>query len=141
MNSNINNFPCIKIEKISQSVDFIKTYYGFDLNIFESFFILMLNDKNETIGCVKLTQGGNLGTFPDARIISNYATNFLASGLIMIHNKPNTQLDLSDYDPIPVSLLINQLDSLGVSIIDYIVVSDQVYTSFIQRNLLNRDGL
>ena len=59
---NNNNFKSTKITKSSDAYGVIKQFYFGDIDIFESFFILLMNRSNQTVGYAKISQGGIAGT-------------------------------------------------------------------------------
>ena len=64
-----SEFTKVKITSSESAEKFIRQFYGDDLEIFESFFILLLNRANETIGYAKISQGGIVGTVVDKKIL------------------------------------------------------------------------
>lgn len=95
------NFERIKITSSKSAADYIRQFYNGDIEIFESFFVLLLlNRQNETIGYAKISQGGVTGTYVDAKIILKYVVDTLASGVIIAHNHPSGALTPSGQDDI-----------------------------------------
>ena len=52
--------------------NYARGFYFDDLEIYESFFIILLNTANKTLGYAKISQGGINGTYVDKRIIANF---------------------------------------------------------------------
>ena len=50
LKKNSTEFECVKITSSKMSFNVIQQYYLDDIEIFESFFILLLNNANKTIG-------------------------------------------------------------------------------------------
>ena len=92
------HFPATTIKDSKTAADFIRQFYGDDLEVFESFFVLMLNKANKTIGYAKISQGGIAGTVVDVRIVMKYAVESLATGMIIAHNHPSGTNELSNAD-------------------------------------------
>ena len=82
------DFPNVKITKSKEGYEFIKNFYGDDIEIFESVSALFLNNANNTIGYAKISQGGITGTVVDVRIIAKYAVESMATSVIIAHNHP-----------------------------------------------------
>jgi DNA repair protein RadC len=80
---NKTDFPKVKIGGSKDAVDFIRQFYSDDLEIFESFFILLLNRSNTTIGYAKISQGGCVGTVVDVKIIAKYTIDSLAQSILI----------------------------------------------------------
>lgn len=65
-----SSFEVVKISGSEDAYDYVKKFYGDDINIYESFFILLLNNSNETIAYAKISQGGMVATVVDNLILS-----------------------------------------------------------------------
>lgn len=68
------------------------------MTIYESCFLTLLNRNNETIGWVKISQGGVAGTTIDTKLVAKYAIDTLASAVILCHNHPSGTLKPSKSD-------------------------------------------
>jgi DNA repair protein RadC len=53
-----SDFQKVKITGSRDAYDYVKQFYLDDLSIYESVFVLFLNRANNTIGYVKISQGG-----------------------------------------------------------------------------------
>jgi DNA repair protein RadC len=84
-----SKFEKVKILDSNSCYDVIKKFWHKDLNVYESFFILMLNQANETIAFAKISQGGVAGTVVDVKIIAKYALDCLSPAIILAHNHPS----------------------------------------------------
>ena len=83
------DFKKIKITKSSDAANYAYSFYENDIDIIESFFVLMLNNANNTIGYVKISQGGIAGTLVDALVIAKYVVQSMAKSVILVHNHPS----------------------------------------------------
>jgi DNA repair protein RadC len=124
------NFPSVKIRNSQEAADFIRQFYGDDIDVFESAFILLLNRHNKTIGYAKISQGGVAGTYVDNKIVAKYAVDSLASGVIFCHNHPSGNLEPST-DDINLTLKLKAgLDTLDIQLLDSIILTPgEGYTS------------
>src|SRR5690554_4107316 len=95
---NPTDFKRVKISSSRDGAEYIRNFYSDDLTIFESFFLLLLNNQNNTIGYAKISQGGICGTVVDVRIICKYAIESLCAGVILCHNHPSGALYPSQPD-------------------------------------------
>lgn len=129
------DFPKVKITTQQQCADFIRQFYSDDIEIYESFFLLMLNRNNSTTGFAKISQGGTTGTFVDVKIIAKYAVDNLASGVILAHNHPSGNLTPSAQDIEITKKVKTALSYLDIQVIDHIILASNGYTS------LNQEGL
>lgn len=125
-----SDFPTEKITTSNEAQLFIRQFYGDDIEVFESAFILLLNRQNQTIGYAKISQGGIAGTYVDPKIVAKYAVDSLASGVIFCHNHPSGNLQPSVED-INLSKKLKQgLNLLDIKLLDSIILTPtSAYTS------------
>lgn len=117
------DFPSVKISSSKDSADFIRQFYGDDLEIFESMFILCLNQAQKTIGYAKISQGGIAGTVVDIRLIAKYAIENLAVSVIMAHNHPSGNLNPSHADIAITEKCKKGLKLLDINLLDHIILT------------------
>lgn len=131
-----SDFPKTKITSSKESEEFIRQFYSDDLGIFESFFILLLNRNNQTIGYAKISQGGITGTVVDVKIIAKYVVDSLASSVILAHNHPSGNLKPSQSDLIITDRIKNALSLLDTKVLDHIILTEGSYYSFLDNQIL-----
>ena len=124
------DFPNIKISNSKQSSDFIRQFYGDDIGIFESFYILLLNQSMTTIAYQKISQGGVSGTVVDVRLIAKYAVGCLASHVILAHNHPGGTLKPSKQDLLITKKTVDGLKLLDIHVLDHVILTEDGYYSF-----------
>lgn len=125
-----------KVTSSKDAADMIKKFYSCDINIYESFFILLLNRNSTTIGFSKISQGGVAGTVVDLKIIAKYAIDSLASGIILAHNHPSGNLRPSDADMQLTKKVKEGLKLLDVSVMDHLILTEESYYSFADEGVL-----
>ena len=108
----------------------IRQFYFDDINIYESFFILLLNRANNTTGFAKISQGGTAGTVVDIKIIAKYAVESLSSAVIICHNHPSGNITPSETDINITKKIKDVLLLLDIKLIDHIILSENTYYSF-----------
>jgi DNA repair protein RadC len=123
-------FPKVKIKSSFDSSEFIRKFYSDDIGIFESFFILLLNNNMETIAYAKISQGGVVATFVDSKIIAKYCLDSLAQFIILAHNHPSGNLTPSSQDIKITEKIKEVLNIIDVQVIDHIILSEEGYYSF-----------
>jgi DNA repair protein RadC len=134
---NGHDFPQTKITSSQDGYNVIKQFYGDDIEMYESFFILLLNRANKTIGWAKISQGGITGTVVDPRIVLKYAVDSLACGVIVAHNHPSGNLQPSDSDIQITNKLKQALILVDTNIIDHIILTpENGYHSFLDNGQL-----
>jgi DNA repair protein RadC len=125
-----SEFTKVKITGSETAEKYIRQFYGDDLEIFESFFILLLNRANETIGYAKISQGGIVGTIVDKKIILKYVVESLASGVILAHNHPSGNINPSEAD-LRITREIKELCNLIDSpVLDHVILTADSFYSF-----------
>ena len=125
-----SEFTKVKITTSESAEKFIRQFYGDDLEIFESFFILLLNRSNETIGYAKISQGGIVGTVVDKKILLKYVVESLASGIILAHNHPSGNANPSEAD-LRITKDLQQLCNLVDStVLDHVILTADSFYSF-----------
>jgi DNA repair protein RadC len=115
---------------------YIKEFYFNDIEIYESFFILIVNRANTTIGFAKISQGGTAGTVIDVKIIAKYCIEGLAHGVILAHNHPSGNIKPSEQDKQITSTTKNALSLFDIKVLDHIILTEDNYFSFSDEGLI-----
>lgn len=130
------DFPCVKIGQSADANDFVRNFYSDDIEIYESFFILLLNRSNTTIGYAKISQGGIVGTVIDTTIIAKYCVEALAKSVILCHNHPSGTLFPSEADKAITKKIIEALKVFDCTVLDHIILTEDSYFSFADDDLI-----
>lgn len=118
-----NYVPSVRCTASQTSADFAMKFYHDDISIYESAFIILLNQQLQAIGWAKIAQGGLASTIVDIRIVAKYAVDSLATGVIFVHNHPSGQLRPSAPDDALTRRLKEGLALLDVKLLDSIILS------------------
>lgn len=126
-----------KIEQSKDAADLFRKIWEEDtLEIYESMICIFLNRQNNTIGWLKVSQGGLSGTVTDNRLILATALNCLASGILMAHNHPSGNLTPSESD----TKITQKLKAAGVimdiQLLDHIILTEKDYYSFADNGII-----
>lgn len=124
-----NSFDRVKIVTPESAYKVIREFYGDDILVYESVFILLLDRSNTTIAYAKISQGGVAGTVVDNKIICKYAIDSLASGVIIAHNHPSGDLDPSPADRQMGKRLRGALEQLDIKLLDNLIITDSGFNS------------
>lgn len=119
-------------EKINNSEDaqrFARKFYSYDINIFESSFIILINSANTAIGYAKISQGGVCSTIVDIRIIAKYAIESLCTAVIFVHNHPSGNTKPSQQDINFTSRIKSALQIFDIKLLDSIIITDDSFYS------------
>lgn len=130
------DFPIVKIKKSKESADFIRNFYSDDIEIFESAFILLLNNSMKTIGYAKISQGGVTGTVIDIKIVAKFAIESLATNVILAHNHPSGNLHPSETDKSITRGVKEALKTLTITLLDHIIITKEEHFSFADEGIL-----
>ena len=129
-------FERIKINSSNDSANYIRQFYSDDIEIYESFFILLLNRQNKTIGYAKISQGGVAGTVVDAKILLKYVVDTLASAVILCHNHPSGNLNPSTQDIELTKKLSQAIKLVDSQVLDHIILTPDSFYSFADNGLI-----
>jgi DNA repair protein RadC len=124
-----SEFPKKRIRSSADAAEFIRQFYLEDIEIFESSFILLLNQANYTIGYAKISQGGVTGTVVDPRLVAKYAVESLATIVILAHNHPSGNLSPSSADKSLTDKIKNGLKLLDINLVDHLILTKESYYS------------
>jgi DNA repair protein RadC len=132
-----SEFPKVQIRSSGSAYDFIKKLYSDDVGIYESMFALLLNRSNNTVGYVKISQGGVHGTVADPILVAKYAIESLSSRVILVHNHPSGNLSPSDQDKIITQKIKDTLKLFDCHLIDHLIVAEEEgFYSFADNGIL-----
>lgn len=129
----------LKRVKITSSIvaqEYARKFYHEDLTIYESFFLITLNNSNNTTGFVKISQGGITGTLVDVRIIAKYAIDNLSVGVILVHNHPSGNFKPSKADKNITKKIKDSLGLFDIKVLDHIILTEDDYFSFSDEGIL-----
>ena len=130
------NFERKTINGSGSADDVIRKFYHQDIDLYESLFLLLLNQRNETIGYAKISQGGITGAVVDVRIIAKYCIEALATGAIIAHNHPSGNTQPSGADISITKKTKEVLSLLDVKLFDRLIITKDTYYSFADEGLL-----
>jgi len=136
LKKNATEFARVKITNSKDAADFIRKFYLDDVGIFESFFILLLDQSNTTIGYAKISQVGVASTSVDSRIVAKYAIESLSTGVILAHNHPSGNLNASQADINLTTKIKAGLALFDIQVMDHVILTEDAYTSMADANLM-----
>lgn len=130
------NFNRAKITSSTNAATFARQFYYEDIEIYESFFLVLLNQSSNTTGYVKISQGGTAGTVVDVALIAKYAVESLSRAVILVHNHPSGNLKPSDADKSITKRTKAALDLFSIKVLDHIILTADGYYSFGDEGLM-----
>jgi len=120
----------VKITKSKDAEKILRKMYDSDtLEYLESSIVIFLNRANNTIGWLKISQGGMSSTIIDKKVLFAAALNCGASSILLSHNHPsgNTKPSMAD---IKMTKSINEACKImDISFLDHIIIGGDEYLS------------
>jgi len=102
----------------------------------EVFLAVLLDGKNRMIREVLISQGSLTVNIVHPREVFNPAIRDSAAAIVVVHNHPSGDPQPSPEDRDLTKRLVATGEILGIKILDHIVVGDESYYSFADRQLL-----
>lgn len=124
------DIPVMKVDSSKLAADYARQFYLGDIDVYESFFMILLNRANNTTSFAKISQGGTIGTVVDIKIICKYAVEGLANGIILVHNHPSGNVNPSEADKDITKKIKNALLLLDITLYDHVIISFEKHYSF-----------
>lgn len=134
-NFKANERPIVISSKTAYEILFNNWDLG-RIEMTEQFFILMLNRAKRVIGIVEISSGGFAGTVVDPKVIFSIALKCAASGLVLAHNHPSSNIKPSQADLTITRRLVEAGKILDLEILDHLILSRYKYFSFGDEGLL-----
>ena len=120
-----NAVPAVgEIKDSFAAAEFARKFYHDDLNIYESFFLILMNTHNKPIAWAKVAQGGVSSVSVDIMILAKFVVDSLAKNVILVHNHPSGEVNPSSEDKKLTKKVIDALALLGAKVSDHIIVAD-----------------
>jgi DNA repair protein RadC len=96
---------------------------------------MLLNRANKVLGVLEISSGGISGTVADPKLIFAAALKAGASGLILSHNHPSSNLKPSQADISLTKKVKEGGTLLEIFVLDHIIVTSEGYYSFADENV------
>ena len=132
-----NAVPAVgEINNSAAAARFARKFYGDDLEIYESFFLILMNTHNKPIAWAKVAQGGINEVGVDVMILAKFVVDSLAKNVVLVHNHPSGSLTPSTPDKQLTKQVVDALALLGAKVADHIILTDSDYYSFRDNGLI-----
>ena len=138
----ISYHPKVKLQdspKVTSSEDAYRIlidHWSDDIQLRETFYIMLLNRANKVKGIVPISKGGIVGTVADIRIIFSIALKTMSTGIIMAHNHPSGNLKPSKADTDLTQRCRKAGGLLDINMLDHLIVTEEGYWSFADEGAL-----
>lgn len=112
------------------------TWNDDNIELYETFKLLLLNRANKVLGVLTVSQGGVSGTIADPKIIFAAAIKSAASGIIVAHNHPSGNLNPSQADIDLTKKLKEGGKCLEIQLLDHLICTMENYYSFADEGII-----
>lgn len=106
------------------------------LELIEEMLLVCLNTRLEVLGWVKVAQGGLATAAVDPRIIFGVALQVAAARVLIAHNHPSGNTEVSPEDRQLTERLKLAGNLLDIQLIDHVILTSDSYFSFSEQGLL-----
>ncbi|WP_316799713.1 JAB domain-containing protein [Pedobacter frigidisoli] len=106
------------------------------MELLEEFKVILLNRQNRVLGILHVAQGGFSEVMVDPKVVFSAALKACASGIILAHNHPGSELRPSEADVYLTRKMVDGGKLLGIGIFDHIIISAYGYYSFLDEGML-----
>lgn len=134
-----SQIPENKRPKISNSSDaeqIFRSVWEDDIELWESFYLMMLNRRNAVKGVKRIAVGGISGVVADVKIILGISLKTLSCGIVVAHNHPSGNIHPSEADKKLTDKLKQGCKLLDLSFLDHVILTATDYYSFADHGLL-----
>ncbi len=137
----IESGPSSQKIKISSPVDIYKVYAPLlrDKRM-EIFKVIILNSGNRIIRDVTISQGTINSSIVHPREIFKPAIDYLAAGIILLHNHPSGEKKPSVEDKKVTEQIFKAGEMLDIPVLDHIIIAKDSYFSFVENRLIMEKG-
>ena len=104
----------------------------------EVFKAILLDSGNRVIRDVTISQGTLNASVVHPREVFKAAVDYLAAGIILIHNHPSGEPVPSKEDRKVTSQLVKSGEVLGIPVLDHLIIAGRRYFSFVKEGMLKK---
>ncbi|WP_286760577.1 JAB domain-containing protein [Salegentibacter sp. UBA1130] len=108
-----------------------------NIELYESFKVMLLNNNNRVKGIYQLSSGGITGTLVDVRILFAVVLKSLTTAIILAHNHPSGILNPSIPDKSLTTKIKNAAAFFDIKVLDHLILNPEGnYYSFADDGIL-----
>lgn len=127
------------IKSPDDAAEVARTVFKTDELDVEIFGVLLLNIKNSVIGAHIVSKGSLTASIVHPRDLFKTAILGNAAAIILVHNHPSGDPELSQDDISCTNRLIKASKVLDIPILDHIVLGDDCYTSMKEKGVMQKN--
>ena len=120
----------------SQDANKISRLFYENIEHRESFYLILLDRSNRTLGFNRISEGGISGTITDIRLILQCAILTNSSAMVLIHNHPSGNTKPSEADLKVTKKIKDAAKLMDIAVLDHIILTADTYFSFADENLI-----
>ena len=131
--------PATLITSSQKSYEIFKAIFNYDdndLNSYECFYVLLLNQGQKVVGVQKISEGAVNCTVVAPAKIAQCALLSHSNSVVLCHNHPSGNLRPSSADIELTEKAKKGLLLLDILVLDHIIISEKGYYSFADEGLL-----
>ena len=125
-----------QIKNSAISADLARKMYDDDIDVVESFYVMILSKSNKLKHWAKISQGGVSSTVVDVKVICKHVIDCLGSSVIIVHNHPSGSLQPSEPDKRMTEKVKKALVIFDVTLLDHLILTEDNYFSFADNGLI-----
>ena len=99
-------------------------------------YMFLLNRQNQILGYHQLSKGGITGCVVDVRVIFQLALKANATGVMLAHNHPSGNLEVSSADRKITSQIKSAGEFLDIHLVDHLIISQDGYLSMADAGIM-----
>ncbi|MCE1201238.1 MAG: DNA repair protein RadC [Bacteroidia bacterium] len=127
----------IQRKSIRSSKEAFESVYALASDLsYEKFWIILLDQAQQILRIVEISEGGITGTVADPKKIFRLALETGATNLILCHNHPSGQLKPSQADTHLTQKIFSAGKLLDINVLDHIIVGRDDYFSFADNGIM-----
>lgn len=126
----------LKINSSKDVYDYLSNVWSDDIELFESVYVLLLNNANEVLGWRKISSGGSNSCFVDVKLVFHCALLHNCSNIIISHNHPSGSLKSSTADHVITEKIKAAGVIMDIPLLDHLIVTRFGYYSFLDEGLI-----
>lgn len=124
------SYKRVQLKSAKDVADYVRPLISETLMAFETFMVLGLNKKNNTIGWGLVAQGGISSVLVDMRVLFKMAIDMCATQIIVVHNHPAGTALPSAEDRALTKRVANGCELLDIKLLDHVIITNNDHYSF-----------
>lgn len=133
----VENYEGEKLAQPKRIAEFMRPFFGKKINAIEQTYAIFLDVGLNPLGVLMISQGGVSSTVVDPKLIFMATVTSCASSVILCHNHPSGNLDASVSDIDITNRIGKGLNTLGINLLDHLIITQNGYTSLRDSDLVN----